>query len=241
MEGILKYGEETLKYIVARNPNLSTKVRIHVHPNGLIEAEAPPDTPPTDIQVALRKRARWITSQLREIVNGRTHALPREFVSGETHFYLGRRFQLKVIQSKDEASSVLLKGGQIKVVLPCIDRAAVKRRLNDWYRAKAEDYLARRLRQIATHITWVDEEPNLKLLPMRKQWGSCSPSGTIHLNPWLVRAPRDCIDYVIVHELCHLREHNHSRRFYSLLDQQVPDWRHTKMRLDGMAELLLSE
>ncbi len=136
---------------------------------------------------------------------------------------------------------MLLKGGQIRITLPCFDRAAVKRRLNDWYWAKAEDYLGRRLSEVATRIAWIDDEPELKLLAMRKQWGSCSPSGAIHLNPWLVRAPRECIDYVIVHELCHLREHNHSRRFYSLLDRQMPGWRHTKTRLDGMAELLLAE
>lgn len=241
MEGVLNYGEEMIRYTVARNPNLSSKVRIHVHPNGLIEAEAPSDAPPAEIKQALRKRARWITVQLREIANARAHAIAREFVSGETHFYLGRRFQLKVIPSNGEPSSVLLKSGQIRIILPSIDRAAVKRRLNGWYRAKAEDYLTRRLSEIAAGITWINEEPKLKLLTMRKQWGSCSPSGAIHLNPWLVRAPRECIDYVMVHELCHLREHNHSKRFYILLDRQLPGWRHTKTRLDGMAELLLCE
>ncbi|ADM09233.1 hypothetical protein PB2503_05812 [Parvularcula bermudensis HTCC2503] len=241
MECVLHYGDETLRYTVARNPNLSTKVRIHVHPNGLIEAEAPSDAPPAEIKIALRKRARWITAQLREVAEARAHALPREFVSGETHFYLGKRYPLKIIQSAVEPSSVLLKGGQIRVTLPYRDPAAIKRRLNQWYRTKAADYFAKRLGEIASSVAWVRDEPDLKLLPMRKQWGSCSPSGAIHLNPWLVRAPRECIDYVIVHELCHLKEHNHSKRFYSLLDRQLPGWRHTKTRLDGMAELLLSE
>ncbi len=76
---------------------------------------------------------------------------------------------------------------------------------------------------------------------MKTQWGSCSPAGTILLNPHLVKAPRECIDYVISHELCHLKEHNHSPRYYRLLAKIMPSWEAVKTRLDGMAELLLNE
>lgn len=79
------------------------------------------------------------------------------------------------------------------------------------------------------------------MLRMKKQWGSCSPNGRILLNPHLVKAPRECIDYVLVHEICHLKEHNHGSKFYKLLDQMLPGWRSIKARLDGMAELLLNE
>jgi len=72
---------------------------------------------------------------------------------------------------------------------------------------------------------------------MKKQWGSCSPQGTILLNPYLIKAPRECIDYVVLHELCHLKEHNHSPRYYRLLSQLMPDWEPVKARLDRMAEL----
>ena len=76
---------------------------------------------------------------------------------------------------------------------------------------------------------------------MRKQWGSCSPKGVVSLNPHLVKAPRDCIDYVLVHELAHLKEHNHSKRFYGLLDRNMPDWKSRKGKLDGLADLLINE
>ena len=75
---------------------------------------------------------------------------------------------------------------------------------------------------------------------MSKQWASCSPSGSINLNPCLIKAPRDCIDYVLTHEIRHLREHNHSKRYYSLLEKHYPNWGKVKSRLDGMAELLLA-
>ena len=76
---------------------------------------------------------------------------------------------------------------------------------------------------------------------MQTQWGSCSPAGRITLNPHLVKAPRDCIDYVILHELCHLAEHNHSERFYRLMQQVMPQWGKIKQRLDGMAASLLND
>ncbi|MNI90038.1 WLM domain protein [compost metagenome] len=76
---------------------------------------------------------------------------------------------------------------------------------------------------------------------MQTQWGSCSPKGRITLNPHLVKTPRECIDYVILHELCHIAEHNHSERFYRLLTQVMPNWEKVKARLDGMAALVLSD
>ena len=81
--------------------------------------------------------------------------------------------------------------------------------------------------------------PALRLQHMKVQWGSCSPAGRITLNPHLVKAPRECIDYVLLHELCHLRHHNHSARFYKALGTQMPRWRAVKQRLDAMAEQLL--
>ncbi len=83
--------------------------------------------------------------------------------------------------------------------------------------------------------------PKWKITAMRKQWGSCSPKGVVSLNPNLVKAPRDCIDYVLVHELAHLKEHNHSKRFYGLLDRNMPDWKSRKAKLDGIADLLINE
>jgi predicted metal-dependent hydrolase len=76
---------------------------------------------------------------------------------------------------------------------------------------------------------------------MPTQWGSCAVGGHLLLNPALVKAPRECIDYVIIHEVCHLREHNHSPELFKLLTLAVPDWQATKLKLDKMAEVLLNE
>lgn len=239
MRGALRYGDEKIEYMVVRNARLTSKVRIHVHPDGAVEVEAPEGRSSQDIARAITKRARWVSLQLANVRANQAYALPRSYVSGETHFYLGRRYQLKVIETDREPPSVALKAGHIRVTLRKADPAAVRRRLREWYRDRAADYLARRLSDVSSTIGWLKHVPPIKLMTMKKQWGSCSPAGAIHLNPDLVRAPRDCIDYVIVHELCHLREHNHSKRYYNLLSRQLPSWKATKARLDAMAELLL--
>ncbi|MCV6602722.1 MAG: M48 family metallopeptidase [Cohaesibacter sp.] len=162
-------------------------------------------------------------------------------ISGETHFYLGRRYQLKVFEQPSQPSNVLLKGGQIQVSLPYNDPISVRRRLNIWYKQRADDYFQVQMNRVIEKISWVNECPPVKLVRMKTQWGSCSPKGSVHLNPLLIKAPRECIEYVLVHALCHLLEPNHSQRFYSVLAQQLPDWKHTKAKLDGMSELLLAE
>lgn len=240
MSGTVRYGERLIRFDVVPKEGLGAKVRIHVHPNARVEVEAPAGTPPDDVKGAVLKRARWIESQLAEIEEMRRHVLAREYVSGETHFYLGRRYQLKVVEDRKVTSLVLLKSGLLKVILPKADTAAVRRRLNVWYRERADAYFRKRLIELVHKTPWVEQAPSVKLVSMKRQWGSCSPAGSINLNPNLIRAPRECVDYVLLHELCHIRQHNHSKAFYELLDQAYPGWRPIKARLDCLAELILS-
>lgn len=116
----------------------------------------------------------------------------------------------------------------------------VRTALNAWYRAKAKALLSARLEELAATLRWVRTPPPVRFQAMKVQWGSCSPAGRLTLNPHLVKAPRECIDYVLLHELCHLREHNHSRRFYRMLDMLMPRWQRRKSRLDALAETLLA-
>lgn len=240
MTGSIRYGERSIRFDIVSNDQLKKRVRIHVHPNARVEVEMPVGTSTKDVKSAVLKRARWIETQLKKIEEARSHVLAREYISGETHFYLGRRYQLKVIEQRGASSSVQLKGGRLTIVLPKADAAAVRRRLNAWYSERANAYFQKRLGELLRKTPWVKHEPGIKLVTMRSQWGSCSPSGKINLNPYLIRAPRECVDYVLLHEVCHLREHNHSKKFYALLDTVQPGWRTIKARLDGQAELLLA-
>ena len=189
----------------------------------------------------MQKRARWITKHLANSRAQQRELRPRHYVSGESHFYLGRRYQLKIRQNDTDKPSVKLLRGYLSVTTLERSSETVKRLLWQWYRWHARQTFQRRLETLEPQLMWLTgQRPHIKLLIMKKQWGSCSPQGHILLNPHLVKAPRDCIDYVILHELCHLQEHNHSPKFYQLLSQLMPAWKPVKTRLDGMAELLLN-
>lgn len=239
MDGVLRYGADEVEYSVIENVRLTSRVRIHVDPDGRVEVEKPPYTGREHVQAAVQKRARWIFRNVRAAREARRHALPRHYVSGEAHFYLGRRYKLIVIAGGRTNSEVRLWRGRMEVTLPVPDPAAVRRRLNQWYRQKSEHYFANKIPELVSRLDEITAVPSFQLLAMEKQWGSCSPSGRMSLNPSLIKAPVRCVEYVLVHELCHLIEHNHSKRFYGLLEQYCPDWRASKRELDALSELLL--
>lgn len=239
MVGKLRYGDDEIAYRIVDNERLATRVRIHVGPDGDVEVERPLGLASAKVAEAVQKRARWIVRHVEAAKCAKKYALPRTYVSGESHFYLGRRFKLIVVPADRGSSSVRLWRGRIEVALPVTDPAAVRRRLTAWYREKALAHFSKKLTGLVDAIDELDEVPEFQLLAMEKQWGSCSPAGRLSLNPALIKAPVHCIDYVLLHELCHLVEHNHSKQFYALLGRYCPNWKAWKQELDGCAEQLL--
>lgn len=238
----IRYGDEEALCSVRVTSSVTTRIRIHVYPDGRVEIEAPEGKSCEQIQKAAQRRARWVFEHRSAARQARELATRREYVSGETHFYLGRRHKLIVTAApQGTSSSVKLMRGRIEVAIRVADPAAIRRRLNEWYRQRADEYLSRKLSEWSSRLPWVPKQPEMRLIAMKAQWGSCSPEGRIHLNPALIRAPRHCIDYVVLHELCHLIEHNHSKKFYALLDRHMPQWELAKLELDGLAELILAD
>ena len=265
--GDFYYGEDKIHYEVvrkeAKNKSRSDKliakktnprkVVIKVHPDQRVVATVPVDASDEIIHDAIMKRARWIWQSLQDFAKQKHHVLPKRYVSGEPQFYLGRRYVLKVIINSETDNTinrtVKLSRGKLSVELSRSDseldldkRAAlVKSLIDKWYKDKFILISRERLKALMNKASWVKDSPSLKLMTMKKQWGSCSSKGSLILNPHLVKAPKECIDYVILHELCHIAEHNHSEHFWRLLTQVMPNWKEVKTRLDGMAELYLNE
>lgn len=235
----VQYGNKRLKFRWCPRRENGRKANIHVYPNGVVEVETPNNTTLADAKQALLKRAHWVTRHLSEIEERRSVALRREYISGETVFYRGRRYTLKVIPSTTE-DTVKLAQGTVRVSTRDTEPAVVKAHLRGWYRKRASEVFSDRLTAVSDHLSWVRIIPPFAIREMKTQWGSCSPSGTIILNPHLIKTPTRCIDYVILHELCHLEEHNHSARFYRLLKQAMPNWEQVKLQLDGQSELYLN-
>ena len=234
------YGDERIDVErVCRNVNTG-RVRILVHPDCRIEVQAGANVSQHEVLEALKKRARWIYQQLRYFRSLNEHVLAPRYVSGESCYYLGKQYLLKVTESATQKQQVKLLGGQLQVSVRQYAPELVCSLLHEWYKARAKEVFNRRLETLLEQTLWVSERPPIRILTMRTQWGSCSPNGRITLNPHLVKASRECIDYVILHELCHIAEHNHSERFYRLMGQIMPGWEQIKKRLDGMAGVYLS-
>lgn len=262
--GVFVYGDEVIHYDVIRKAaqlvsdlssdngvidakkpaKASRKIIIKVHPDQRVVATAPNDATSEAIQDAMLKRARWIWQNIKEFASQHDYVLPRQYVSGETQFYLGRRYMLKVQIDAEQVSNVKLNRGKLAVTLRNVkdERAhQVKVHLDKWYTRRANAVFHERLQEMLTKATWVEGLPSFRIMSMKKQWGSCSAKGNLMLNPHLVKAPKECIDYVILHELCHIAEHNHSEKFWRLLTQIMPNWNEVKAKLDDMAELYLNE
>ena len=140
---------------------------------------------------------------------------------------------LKVMISKDR-EPVKLKGNRLVVNARSPDRATVRGKVWAWYRVRARDYFDRRLAAWEQRLPWVLERPPFRLQEMGKRWGSCTTQGAIILNPHLIKAPRECIYYVLLHELAHLRHHDHGPEFWGVIERAEPNWRESKDRLDAM-------
>lgn len=240
-QGMLTYGDRRIPYSIEVDPDRSKRVAIHVEPDGRVIVEAPPEADRPSIHSAVVKRARWIATHVAAAEDRQRHMIAREYVSGEQVLYLGRRYVLKVTQSDTGSPRVRLKGNRLEVTRKEVSRNVVRSAVRAWYRVHARDFFDRRIGELTASLPWVKERPPFRLLEMTRQWGSCSPKGEVILNPHLIKAPRLCVDYVLVHEMAHLKHHDHSAEFFALLEQQIPAWASVKRQLDDLVEVVMSD
>lgn len=227
MKDSFQFGSKVIDYKITYSDRKT--LGITVTPESEVLIKAPLNAKKERIQEILYKRAPWILKQQSFFLSFQPRAAERRFVSGETHLYLGRQFRLKVILSKDE--SVKLLHGELVVKSP--NSARVKPLVKAWYLAKAKEKFQELSEKWIERFKTEKVEPSrLVLREMPLRWGSCTPKGKIILNPELIKAPRGCIEYVIIHELCHLVYQNHSADFFRLQTRYMPDWEKWKERLE---------
>jgi predicted metal-dependent hydrolase len=226
----LRYGRDTIRYEVRFLASRQT-LAIEVHPDSRVLVRAPVGCPEALIAERMQKRAGWISRQLAEFERYRPRTLARQYVNGESHLYLGRQYRLKLVPG--EAASIKLTRGRLQVtLLGDPEPEHVKALLHRWYLDRARAVFTEMLDASLPHFKGV-EPPRLIVRAMQSRWGSLSGAGTMTLNVNLVRAPRPCIEYVVIHELCHTRYRAHDARFFKLLGQVLPDWEQRKRRLEA--------
>ena len=236
----LPYGDRRIRCEVRRSKlRVKPSVAIHVEPDGRVLIDAPLQAADAEIRLAVTRRLAWIHRRLLEVESRKKLLMPREYVSGETVLYLGRRYRLKVA-STQLGHNTRLRGGYLEIAVTNRSPEIVREALEKWLCTRAKEVLPQRLAKLSARLQWVKATPPLSIRRMTRQWGSCSPQGRIALNVDLVRVPTECIDYVLLHELCHLKAHNHGPAFYRLLNAHLPDWKRVKSRVDEMADSVLA-
>jgi len=230
------FGQTEIIYRV--NASDRKTLAIHVYPDGQVIVDAPMTASREAIAEKVKKKAAWIFKQKLQF-EAYPPALPqRRYVSGETHRYLGRQYRLLVNQGLVDHVK-LVHGRLIVETATPNSTEKVRMLLQAWYRSRAKTVFSERyalcVRQVAKLEIQHHQGFQLRFMPSR--WGSCTAQGNIILNPGLIAAPKDCIDYVITHELCHLKERNHSLAFYKLLSAVMKDWELRRKRLNEMVEV----
>lgn len=225
----ITFGSKLINYQIKFADRKS--LGITVTPEMEVLVKAPTDSSVEKIKDKIRKKAPWIIKQQSFFLSFQPKTPQRKYISGETHLYLGRQYRLQISIDKEE--SVKLKGKFIEVTAS--DKSRAKVLLNDWYlqhaRTKFHTIAAPLIDKFKKHKV----EPNsIVLRDMPTRWGSCTPKGKIILNPELIKAPKGCIEYVIIHELCHLIHRDHTQKFIDLQTKEMKDWEKWKMKLEKL-------
>jgi predicted metal-dependent hydrolase len=227
----IHYGRRRIEFQLSYSARKT--LAIDVHPDLSVMVTAPKDADDSAVEQKIHKRAGWIVQQQRFFENYLPPIPPRQYVSGESHRYLGRQYRLRVHEGDKDA--VRMSRGQINVCLADPSKKPrIKTLVVGWFRQRAEavfrELFDAMVSKAERHGITADD---FEIRRMKNRWGSCTSEGRILLNPDLIIAPKQCIEYVIVHELCHLQEHNHGPAFYRLLQALMPDWEQRRERLNG--------
>lgn len=226
----LYYGSKKIEYLHYRMDRKT--IEVAVNPDCSITVKSPLEVEGEYLEYRVRKRARWIIRQRNYFMQFQPRETVRYYISGETHLYLGKKYRLQVEEGSEVG--VWLKDGRFLVRTPKgANSSSACRAMEAWYRKKAGKCFTEIL---TTHWELFkntnDSKPKLTIRSMKTRWGSLSEKGILTLNVNLIKAPRECIEYVMIHELCHLQHPDHSAKFYALLESKLPDWERRKHKLE---------
>lgn len=229
----IQYGTHTIHFVIDRRDRQT--LEIAVEPDLSVKIAAPRGSDAAAIDAKVKKRGAWILKQQAFFRQYLPRTPDRQFISGETHLYLGRQYRLKVRAGITDRVKLYRGFIEIETLRPKTE-SHTRALLQDWYKARAKQKFQERLtlcQQRFPKPTKVCPE-TLIVRKLSHRWGSMSPAGRLVLNSKLIEAPVDAIDYVITHELCHRLYPHHGPAFFKQLVKVMPDWESRKNRLERL-------
>lgn len=234
--GEVRFGDTCIRYQVVRSPKRHKTIEVTVDEPGHVTVAAPMDTPTERLAATVRRRAKWIIKHEGAAADAPP---PRRFVSGESLPYLGRSVRMTVHPFEGGEVRVRFHHWQFDIEVPRSLRGderttRVRSALVTWYRERASLKLPPRVDRVATLL---GVQPKAVLIrDQRVRWASCSPDGTLRFNWRALMLPPALIDYVVAHELAHLRVRAHSAEYWTTVGQAVPDYRARRERLKEVGQ-----
>lgn len=229
----ISYGDKTIDFEVIRKnvKNLNLSIR----PDMSIFVSANEKVPIEDILEFVHAKAPWLIKNTLYFKDVQPeHNTEKDYVSGETFKYLGRQYRLRVEEVEKNEGVKLYQDYFYLYVKDKTNRGKKEKLMDAWFRSKAESTFLESLNRVYPIIQKYDIPiPQIQIKTMKARWGSClEDKGVILLNYELIKAPKLCIDYVVLHELIHFKYRNHDKQFYDFMISLMPDWKQRKEILD---------
>jgi len=218
--------DNEIAYTVTKTKRKTIGITINMY--GEVKVAAPLHISEKQIGEIIRKKADWIIRKVNEVKKMNSNIVYKKYVSGEKILYLGKEYALEIAEMGTRKDEVYIQDDTISVYIKHglteeSKKQAIKEELIKWYRQRFAEIIKERIEKFSQQLKVIPCKVVIK--DQKTRWGSCSKKGNINLNWRLVMAPIDIIDYVVVHELCHLKVMNHSKDFWNLVESILPSCR----------------
>ncbi|GAA0496826.1 SprT family zinc-dependent metalloprotease [Salinibacillus aidingensis] len=221
----IEYGTKTIEFSVEFKKRKT--MEISVEPPDNVCVVAPFDTSEEMITEKVKKKASWIVQKLYLFRDIEYQKINRELVNGESFMYLGRNYSLQIIIDETvKKPLVKLFQGKFYIKSPSKEQKLMKQALENWYRQKT---LEKVMEKVKYYQHYFNRKPNdIKVKEQQKRWASCTANNDLLFNWRCSMAPSYVLDYIVVHEMCHMYHMNHSREFWDMLASVMPDYESRK-------------
>jgi len=223
-----------LDYLLVRSKKRKKTISLQVKADGTTVVYAPYRTPLGEIDNFFNKKKRWLRLKIEEREKILKEIKPKEYLNGEIFLYLGIPYQLKIEDKSDGCNSLTFSSSQFVLAR---DRMHQGRQLFiEWYKKRSREYIEEMVNHYSQTLGL--NPSGIRISNALCRWGSCSSDNHLSFSWLLIMAPCSVIDYVVVHELAHMKEKNHSKRFWSLVAKTIPDYKKQRLWLKENGHLL---
>jgi predicted metal-dependent hydrolase len=214
------------KIIITIEKRQRKSIKIEIKPPGIINVIIPCYARESDALFLVKNKSKWIIDKLKEVREAQKLKFERKLINGEKILYLGREYEIEIKKQDKKIISVNFQSNKFHILTFNNDEEMLKKAINEWYKKQAQIKIV----EIVDHYKkYLDVEPNsVKAKKQKKRWGTCTSTGNIYINYRIIMAPEKIIDYLVVHELCHMVHMNHSKDFWGLVEKIIPDYKDRK-------------